>query len=133
MHWLRGKEQRLSFPLDELKPVLTCALLQQIQDNVNKITVSEELYEYLIKIVNATRNSAKLEYGASPRGSLDLMRYSQAAALFEGRDYVLPDDIKRSAPLILGHRVIIKKGTRLTSTSNTEIIDSIVESVEVPV
>ncbi len=120
-------------PLDDLKSVLTCDVFREIQESVKKIAVSEDLYEYLVKIVNTTRGSTKLEYGASPRGSLDLMRYSQATALFEGREYVLPDDIKRSAPLILGHRVIIKKGTRLASSGNMDIITEIVESVEVPV
>lgn len=127
------KLQRLSSPLDDLKSVLTCDVFRKIQESVKKIAVSEELYEYLVKIVNTTRDSTKLEYGASPRGSLDLMRYSQATALFEGREYVLPDDIKWSAPLILGHRVIIKKGTRLASSGNMDIITEIVESVEVPV
>ena len=127
------KEHRLLSPLDDLKPVIACSIFLKIQELVSSILFSEDLYEYLVKIINATRNSGKLEYGASPRGSLDLMRYSQAAALFDGRDYVLPDDIKKAAPLILGHRVIVKKGTRLASSSNMGIIEEIVESVDVPV
>lgn len=127
------KQQRLASPLDDLKSVLTCEQFLEIQECVKEVVVSEELYGYLVKIISSTRNTSKLEYGASPRGSLDLMRYSQATALFEGRDYILPDDIKRSAPLVLGHRVIIKKGTRLMSSGNMEIVEEIVESVEVPV
>jgi MoxR-like ATPase len=69
----------------------------------------------------------------SPRGTLDLMRFSQASAFVNGRDYVLPDDIKQSAPAVLGHRIIVKKGTRLATSGNINIIDELVDTVKVPV
>ncbi len=126
-------EQRLEAPIDTLKPVVDCGDLLRMQEQVRKVDVSGELYDYLVKIIRATRESELFEYGASPRASIDLMRFSQAMALFKGRNYLLPDDIKRSAPAILGHRVIMKKGTRLASSGTAEMIEELVGSVPVPV
>lgn len=127
------KDHKFSFPIERLKPVIDCQTLLQMQEAVKDIKISEDLYDYLIKIIHETRKMEALEYGASPRGSLDLMRYSQAQALMEGRDYVLPDDIKKSAPLILGHRIIVRKGTRIATAGNSDVIKKILESQEVPV
>jgi MoxR-like ATPase len=128
------KEQKENDPLETVQQVISCDELVEIQEQVRKITVSEELYGYLIDIIAETRNSEAFEFGSSPRGALDLMRYSQAKALLEGRDYLLPDDIKQSAPTVLAHRVIVKKGTRLATSSDTgNIIMEIVETIPVPV
>lgn len=127
------KQQKKNDPIDQLEPVLSCEELLQLQDTVKEIKVAENMYDYLTDIIKATREVDFLEYGASPRGSLDLMRYSQAMALTEGRDFVLPDDIKKSAPAVLGHRVIVRKGTRLASSTGVGVIEEIVETVQVPV
>jgi MoxR-like ATPase len=86
-----------------------------------------------VDIINATRKDSSLEYGASPRGSLDIQAYSQAMALLAGRNYVLPDDIKQAARLVLPHRLITRKGTRSVPVSAKSVIDHIVDSVPVPV
>ncbi len=125
------KDQKTSMPLDSIKTVLDCKTLSQIQDTLRHIKITECLYEYIISIIHKTRNYEKVEYGASPRGALDLMRFSQAHALLESRDYILPDDIKKSAPIVLGHRVILKKGTRLATSSNSDVIHEIVDSIDV--
>jgi MoxR-like ATPase len=129
------KLQKESMPIKNLDSVITCRDLMDIQESVRRVRISDELYEYIVSIVRKTREVDFLEYGASPRGSLDLMRYSQARAVLEGRDYILPDDIKKSAQLVLGHRVIVKKGTRLATSNSGElgVVDEIVESVNVPV
>ena len=129
------KLQKESLPITELEPVISCSDLIDIQETVKHINISDELYDYLVDIVRKTREVDFLEYGASPRGSLDLMRFSQARAMMDGRDYILPDDIKKSAPLVLGHRVIVRKGTRLATSNGGElgVIDEIVESINVPV
>jgi MoxR-like ATPase len=126
------KDQKIAFPLEQLTPILDCHTLVEIQTLVKHISVSEDLYDYLVEIIHRTRYADTIEFGSSPRGALDLMRYSQAKALIEGRDYVLPDDIKMAAPVVLGHRVIVKKGTRLATASNDDAIKEIVESVPVP-
>ncbi|HBM15833.1 MAG TPA: AAA family ATPase [Lentisphaeria bacterium] len=127
------KEQKITMPIDNLNTVLGCPALLEIQETAKHIKVTEELYEYIIAIIHKTRNSGKIEYGASPRGTLDLMRFSQAQALLESRDYILPDDIKKSAPVVLGHRIILKKGARLSTASNSDVIHEIIESIPVPI
>ncbi|MBN1864676.1 MAG: MoxR family ATPase [Victivallales bacterium] len=127
------KLQKVSDPLDSLTPVVTCKDMLDARQAVKEVSVAENMYDYLLGIIEASRESDFLEYGASPRGSLDLLRYSQARALLEGRSYVLPDDIKHSAPAVLSHRVIVRKGTRLASASGDGAIERIADSVEVPI
>ncbi len=126
------QDQKLSLPLDNLNPVIDCETLLKIQEAVREIKIAPELYDYIVEIVSRTRDNPAFEYGSSPRGSLDLMRFSQAAALLDGRDYILPDDVKKFAPLVLGHRVIVKKGSRLASATSGDAVSELVESITVP-
>jgi MoxR-like ATPase len=95
-------------PVDELQPVLSSRQIVSLQESVREVTVEESLYDYLLDIVEATRNCSDLHVGVSTRGALSLYRAAQASALIEGRTYVVPDDIKRLAPAVLAHRVIPK-------------------------
>lgn len=124
--------QRKADPLLTVDKVMDCRVLEQIHTQVRDVRIDEGLIGYLVDIVHATREEEALEYGASPRGSLDLQTFSQATALLEGRDYVLPDDIKRSARLILPHRLIARRGSRNVSVSARDVVDHIVDSVPVP-
>jgi MoxR-like ATPase len=126
------KAQRTTDPLDAIEPVMDCETLVQIQKAVRNVTVSDALLEYLVRMVEATRSSEALEYGASPRGSLDLQTFSQGLALLSGRDYVLPDDIKRAAKLVLPHRLITRRGGRSVTLNARGIVDQIVEGAPVP-
>lgn len=128
---LRG--QQLTDPLDSVESVMDCADLRRIHQAVREVTIEESLCGYIVDIVQATREADSLEYGASPRGSLDVQRFAQAQALLAGRDYVLPDDIKAAARAVLPHRLIAKKGTRSVSVSANSVIDHIVEAVPVPI
>ncbi len=125
-------DQRVSDPIDTLGAVIGIEDLLRLQDTVRNLKVSEPVSEYIVKIARRSRDIEGVEYGVSPRCCLDLMRYSQAAALCAGRDYVTPDDVKSSAEDVMGHRIIVRKGSRLATSSETEAVDSIVESVEVP-
>lgn len=125
--------QQTQNPLERIKPMLDVESLRQIQLAVRNVAIEESLAAYLVDIVRATRNTDNIEYGASPRGCLDLQRFGQAMALINGRDYVLPDDIKDAARLILPHRLIAKKGSRSVSVNANTVIDHIVESIPVPV
>jgi MoxR-like ATPase len=127
------KAQRSVDPLDAIEPVMDCPTLIQLQRAVRAVTVSDVLLDYLVRIVEATRNAESLEYGASPRGSLDLQSFSQGLALLAGRDYVLPDDIKTAARFVLPHRLIVRRGNRSVSVNARSVIDHIVESVAVPI
>jgi MoxR-like ATPase len=127
------KAQRLENPLQSLKSIMDCEALLSVQRSVREIAVAEPLLEYIVNIVEATRRTDSLEYGASPRGSLDMQAFSQAVALLKGRDYVLPDDIKRAARLTLPHRLIVRRGTRSLSMSAQSVIDHVIEAVAVPI
>lgn len=126
--------QRRANPLDTLEPVLDGDDVVAIQEAVREVRVDDAIADYVLDIVARTRQSADLEIGVSPRGGLSLVRAAQALALIEGRDYVLPDDVKRLAVPVLAHRVI----RRATSAAGRgkherEIIHQIVSTTPVPV
>lgn len=127
------REQRAGDPLDQIDTAMNCDELIRAQRAARAVRVEETLAGYVIDIVAATRESESLEYGASPRGSLDVQRFAQAIAFLAGRDYVLPDDIKESARLTLPHRLIARKGTRSVSVGAGDVVEQILERVEVPV
>ncbi len=126
--------QRLANPLDALEPVLDGDDVVDIQESVRQIRVDDSISDYVLEIVSRTRSSEELEIGVSPRGGLSLSRAAQALALIEGRNYVLPDDVKRLAVPILAHRVIRRASLgSARSRSEREIIAEIVGSAPVPV
>jgi len=124
---------RLGSPLDELSPVVEVDELIAMQRLSRTVRVAPPLEEYLVEVVRATRAHPAVELGASPRGSLALYRSAQALAAIEGRAYVLPDDVKRLAPAVLGHRLILAAGARLRGRHLDELLAEIVATVPVPV
>ncbi|HOW65917.1 MAG TPA: MoxR family ATPase [Candidatus Paceibacterota bacterium] len=127
------REQQKRDPLECVAPVMDCYALTRLQALVREVRLEDSLAGYLVDLVQATRKTDSLEYGASPRGSLDIQSFSQALALLTGREYVLPDDIKQAARLVLPHRLIYRKGGRSATLSAHAVIDHIVDSVPVPV
>ncbi len=124
--------QMASPPIDELGPVIDCATLLRLQEQVRSTRITDELLDYLIAIVQGTRCLPDVAHGASPRASLDLTRFAQALALMAGRDYVLPDDIKRAAPAVLSHRLIAKRGVRHTAVNTDALVHELLTSIPVP-
>jgi len=123
-------------PAEELAPVLTAQDVLDLQAEVDKVFVDESLTEYLLSIVQATRQSELLSLGVSTRGALALSRTAKALALVRGRTYCLPDDIKELAPTVLSHRIMVARsqGVRQRSFEQAErIIQDLVESIPVPV
>jgi MoxR-like ATPase len=123
-------------PAEELDPVLTAQDVLDLQAEVDKVFVDESLTEYLLSIVQATRQSELLSLGVSTRGALALSRTAKALALVRGRTYCLPDDIKELAPTVLSHRIMVARsqGIRQRSFEQAErIIQDLVESIPVPV
>ncbi len=121
-------------PLDSLTAVCSKSDVAAAQAAVRQIKVSELTKKYIVNIVSETRSSDRVRLGVSPRGTLALMRASQAWAAMEGRDYVLPDDVKAIAVPVLSHRIISRsQGTIRLSDSNSNIIQYIIETVEVPI
>lgn len=120
-------------PLQGLSSVVTPSEISHLQKARRKIHVSRAVKEYMTSLVAATRTSPLLRLGASPRGSLGLMRSGQAFAALQGRNYVLPDDIKFLAVPVLAHRLILKEEERLRGTSREDVVNQILNQVSVPV
>jgi len=120
-------------PLQELSSVATPAEVSRLQHARKKIHVSRAVREYITSLVGATRANPLLRLGASPRGSLGLMRSGQALAALKGREYVLPDDIKFLAVPVLAHRLILKEEERLRGTSQEDVVKQIMGRISVPV
>jgi MoxR-like ATPase len=127
------KMQRLRHPIEELKPVASLEEVLSLQEKIKEVYVDETIIQYILDIVSATRKHSDIAVGSSPRGSLALYRTSQALAYIRGRDYVLPDDVKELAPLVLSHRIILKSESYLRGYTQRGVISSILASVEVPV
>lgn len=118
-------------PIERLEPVGSAEEFTKEKENVRHVKVSDEVKEYIVNIVEATRNHQSLKYGASPRGSLALMHMSMAWAYINGRDFVLPDDVKKVAPYVLVHRVIQSTESKILRESKEEIIEDIINKVPV--
>jgi MoxR-like ATPase len=119
-------------PLASLKPVVNAQTLVQMQEYVARVFVHPLVKDYLLRIVHATRQNLKLGLGGSPRASIALYRMAQAIAAIEGRNFVIPDDIKRLTLPVLGHRMIIKPEYRLRRETSQLIIDEILKATEAP-
>ena len=120
-------------PLDALEPVIQPEAFIELQTACKKIRISEPESAYLTDIVRATRDHSGLQYGASPRSSIGLMRAAQAMAALSGRTYILPDDIKQLVTPVLSHRLIPKEAERLRGTDTHQVIEEIVSRTAVPV
>ena len=106
-----------------------------LQETIKKIYVDNQINRYIALIVDATRHHRSVYLGASPRGSLALFRTAQAHALIYGRDFVLPDDVKNLAEVVLSHRIVPIAGaarSREDKDANSTIVSEILDSVHVP-
>ena len=124
---------QLADPLNDLQPVTTAQEVVDYQNMVRHIYVDPVLRAYVVRVVKATRDHPDVELGASPRASMGLYRCGQAMAAIQGREYVIPDDLKTLAPYALAHRLILKSQTRLRERTAESIIDEILAKEEVPV
>ncbi len=120
-------------PVDSLQPVLTCEQVADLQAAVRQVRIDESIAGYVLDIVEATRTTDELHVGVSTRGSLALYRASQAFALIDRREYVVPDDVKRLAVPVLAHRVITKGYLHGGQREAVEaLIERLVEEIPVP-
>jgi len=129
------RTQRLSHPIDEVEPVLSCQEVAEIQREVRAVQVEPSLADYLVRLATATRRSSDLALGVSPRGTLLLQRAAQAHALISGRSYLVPDDVKAVAIPVLAHRVVPRARASAGAGRGLEaetILGQIVETVLVP-
>jgi MoxR-like ATPase len=103
-----------------------------MQEAVKQVFVSPAIKRYIVELTRATRDNLDVYLGASPRGSLGLFRSGQVRAALEGRDYVLPDDIKALAEFVLAHRIVINPAARLKNLTAAQIVKEIVQNLPVP-
>ena len=118
-------------PKIELDPVATGADINEIQDAISGVMVSEPIRKYIVDLVEATRKHDDIELGISTRGMLALLRACQAYAAIQGRDYVLPDDVKALAVPVFAHRLILKVKYN-SSTKAAELIGKLLSTVPAP-
>jgi MoxR-like ATPase len=123
---------QVTSPIDTLGQVTDGDEITGIQRAIKEIYVDPLIKQYIVSLVDATRQHESVYLGASPRGSLALYRTSQARALLDGRDFVIPDDVKELAYTTLGHRVIVSPSARVKSITSSDIILGCLERVPVP-
>lgn len=119
-------------PLSALQAVATSNDILQIQQIVEQIHVDRKIGEYIINLVQATRENDYVSLGASPRASINLFKAAQAWALYNGRNYVLPDDVMEMAPHILAHRILLKQEGKLKKLTQQDIVQMAMEATSIP-
>jgi MoxR-like ATPase len=120
-------------PLRDIEAVVTLEELLKIQKAVREVKVVESLAGYIVDLVTATRRHEHTLLGCSPRASLSLFRAAQAAALYDGRDFVIPEDIRDLAVPVLSHRILLKQEAKLKRVTNESVINDIIERQKIPV
>ena len=120
-------------PLDSLEPAMSAADLIAIQRMVRRVEVHRDIAQYLVAIVQKTRQDVRLKIGASPRASLMLFGAAKAAAFAAGRNYVLPDDIQTMARHVFPHRVMLTAKSKYDGSTKSGIVNSLLDEVPVPV
>ncbi len=118
--------QRQQHPLERLEAVTDLDEVMHAQEAVRQVRVERPVSEYILSLVQATREDPRLKLGSSTRGALALYRTAQALAWCEGRDYVLPDDIKRLSREVLAHRVMLDTKSRYSGVSREDLVAEIV-------
>jgi MoxR-like ATPase len=114
-----------------LHPIGT-GLLEQAQQQVKSVTVEQALFSYIVQIVRRTRDWPSLSLGASPRAAVSLMAVSKAFAAMDGRDYVIPDDVKASVRPVLRHRIMLRPEADLEGITPDQVLEDVLRAVEVP-
>jgi MoxR-like ATPase len=126
------ERQQYRHPIEVLEQVASPEDLLEAQETVKKVFVAPALKRYIVEITRRTRDYPEVYLGASPRGSLTLYRAGQARAAMQGRNFVLPDDVKALADSALSHRVILGPAARLRDLSASQIVGEVLSSVAVP-
>jgi MoxR-like ATPase len=126
-HSLEGVDK-----LDKIRKIIASNDIQNYQSLVKQVIIEKKLIEYIAKVVINTRENAFLYLGASPRASIAILNASKGFAALNGRDFVIPEDIKEAAVPVLQHRILVTPEREMEGLTSTEIIKQILESVEIP-
>lgn len=119
--------------LNEIQSVVSKEDILQMQNEVDNLNVHHDIMDYIVNIANVTRNFQDLQLGASPRASIDLLKAAKSRAFVQGRDYVIPDDVKNMVLPVLGHRLILSPEARIERKNIKDIIKSVLNQVYIPV
>lgn len=130
-------EVRIVLGVEEAKKKISYIASKQdvirLIDDAEKVAVSDLVAAYIVSLVAATRNHSEIKLGSSPRGSIALKRLSRAYALFCGRNFVTPDDVKLMAPYVLGHRITLTNGAKNEGKTGEDVVNDIIRDITVPV
>ena len=126
------EEQQLNHPIQNLGSVTSVQEIISIQELVKQVYVSQAVKQYIVEIVRQTREHPDVFLGSSPRGSLGLFRASQVRAALMGREFVLPDDVKALAKVVLSHRILVNPSARMRDLNSEKILDEITYNLPVP-
>ncbi len=124
---------QIKHPIEDLKEVITKEDILNIQKEIKNVHVDDSLKEYIVLLGRSLREDEDIYLGPSPRSLIVLMRVSQAKAYIEGRDFIIPDDIKYLFPSVMSHRIILKPESKLKGISENEVIKRAILKVEVPI
>jgi MoxR-like ATPase len=124
--------QEHNHPLDELKPCATLAEVLALKRAVEDIRISAELKRYAVDLVAGTRTARGVQLGASPRASIALMKAAQAEALFDGRDFVVPEQIQKLAVPVIAHRLVLEPQARFTGVTARGVVEDVMKKLKVP-
>lgn len=127
-----NKAQKIP-PIEELKPVINLEELRVLQREITEVFVDDTIKRYIVDLVQRTRGHGSVYLGASPRGSIALMKAAQSYAYMYGRNFVLPDDIQYLAPFVLSHRMILKSEAKFEETTAEDVIKELLSRVPVPI
>ncbi|SRX55017.1 MoxR family ATPase [Aequorivita sp. CIP111184] len=133
IHILENEHNRKdAFVLDSVVQVLNAKQIAEYQHTIKQIIIESNLLKYIAAIVDNTRTNANLFLGASPRASLAIMNASKALAAMNGRDFVTPDDIKKIAPSVLRHRIMLTPEREMEGITADKVVQQIIETIEIP-
>ena len=125
-------ERKGETPVLQVDPVLTPEKLASLKQQIQEIVIEEKLLNYIAELVIKTRNHPHLFLGGSPRASLAIMNASKAFAAINGRDFVIPEDIKKTLVPVLGHRIILSPQMEIEGMTTEKVIETIAQSIEIP-
>lgn len=126
------KDRHTENPLESVRSVVNVEQLLKMQQEVTKIYISNKIYEYVTRLVEATRNNEMIELGISPRGALAVCRFVKAMAFIQNRNYVIPEDIKNIFSDVSAHRLVMNRKARMSGYSAVSVIEEILKTIDMP-
>ncbi len=126
-------EQNMAHPINRLSAVTNTGEILDLKQQISRIRISDEIRDYIVRIIRATRNMDGILTGASTRAGLSLMKITQAIAFFDGNEFVSPDNVLEVAQPVIAHRIIIDPKNRFSGTNAAHLIDEVLKKTEVPI